>query len=468
MLTIGPFTINLMPLLAVADDPLATALFLLTNGGWIVFLVFFLWMAKHLWYEHAQGHFIEHQLRPVLLAIDVPKRSVQTPKGVENIFAHLAGAHGSSNRREQHLQGKIQEWFSLEIVSIDGYIRFLVWSWDKYRDLVETAIYAQYTDAQITEVQDYTRDVPHLYPNSEWDLWGTDFVFTKNQAYPLRTWEEFEHKGQKDEPFKDPLAATLESMARLLPGEQIWMQILLIPIDQKWQGKAMEVVKKLIGAKIPVKKNMMDKALEITGSIVTPILEQTIGFGPTEAEKKNDGPESKILFLSPGERMAVEAIEKKAGKIGFRVKLRTIYVGRKDVFKKQHGAHAIIGAIKQYNTNDLNALKPDFKNVGPSSLWLFKDYRNNRRKTKVVKAYSARSAAVGMPTYVMNIEELASIWHFPTEAVHAPLIMKTEAKRAVPPTGLPVERTFAAPARPPSDAKEPPKVTAPEGLPIVP
>ncbi|MFH1430241.1 MAG: hypothetical protein ABIG71_01795 [Candidatus Uhrbacteria bacterium] len=430
---------NIDPLLAVADDPISATLFLIENGAWVIFLIFFFWVAKQLWYNHIWGSYVTKNLRPVLLAIDVPRRSIQTAKAVENIFAHLAGAHGSSTRREAHLEGKIQEWFSLEIVSIDGYIQFLAWTWDKYRDLVETAIYAQYPDAQITEVEDYSKAVPHKYPDDEWDFWGTDFRFYAPQAYPIRTWPQFEHQGQKEEAFKDPLAAMLENMARIAPGEQMWFQILVRPIAQDWQKESAKFVKKLIGAKVPEAKSIIDPFLNFGGKIIETVLAETIGWGAGEPEVKRNEPESRMLHLSPGERAAVEAVDMKAAKIGFDVKVRAVYVGRKEVFKKQHGAHAVIGAIKQLNTNDLNGLKPDFKHSGPGSLFFFKSLRNNYRKTRLVNAYTARSMYVGGPTYVMNIEELATLWHFPTEAVHAPLIAKTVAKRAVPPTGLPME-----------------------------
>ncbi|MDP3771327.1 MAG: hypothetical protein Q8R16_03435 [bacterium] len=459
--------IDLEPLLALADDPLAASWFLIARGGWIPLLFIFIWMAKALWMLHIQTQFIEAKLRPVLLAIDVPKATAaqasQTPKAVENIFAHLAGAHGSHTRRETYWHGNIQEWFSLEIVSIEGYIQFLIWTWDKYRDLVETAVYAQYPGAQITEVSDYTTAVPHQYPNAEWDLFGTDFVFTQPDAYPIRTWEEFEHKGQKDEAFKDPLAAMLENLARIGPGEQIWLQILLRPISQDWRKAAEKVVKKLIGAKMPEHKSVLDTAFDLSGKIAGPLIDQF--FGPSEAAKpKKDEPLSKMLYMSPGERITVELIEKKMAKIGFATKIRVIYVAQKEVFKKPRGAHAIIGAIKQFNTNDANSLKPEFKHVGPASLWLFKNLRNNWRKTKLARAYSRRSMWVGAKLQVMNIEELATMWHFPTEAVHAPLIMRTEARRGVPPSGLPV--TSAAQTAKRSANAQLPTVTPPGGLPL--
>ena len=39
----------------------------------------------------------------------------------------------------------------------------------------------------------------------------------------------------------------------------------------------------------------------------------------------------------------------------------------------------------------------------------------------------------------MNIEELATLWHFPLPFVKTPLLQHTTAKRAEPPLNLPIE-----------------------------
>ena len=45
----------------------------------------------------------------------------------------------------------------------------------------------------------------------------------------------------------------------------------------------------------------------------------------------------------------------------------------------------------------------------------------------------------GATPFMLCTEELATLYHFPTITVKAPLIKKAEAKRAEPPTALPVE-----------------------------
>ena len=41
------------------------------------------------------------------------------------------------------------------------------------------------------------------------------------------------------------------------------------------------------------------------------------------------------------------------------------------------------------------------------------------------------------PTYVLNTEELATIWHFPGQILRVPTLERIESKEASPPTNLP-------------------------------
>jgi hypothetical protein len=145
-----------------------------------------------------------------------------------------------------------------------------------------------------------------------------------------------------------------------------------------------------------------------------------------------------MLMMTPGERNRMEALERKASKIQFKCKIRFIYVGKKEVFSKGKIVQSFIGSIKQFNTNDLQALKPDGKKVGVNgSLVFFKERRNNRRKTTLVRAYQNRSGSVGSYPFYLGVDELASLWHLVSKDVKAPQLKKTEAKKVEPPMNLP-------------------------------
>jgi len=59
----------------------------------------------------------------------------------------------------------------------------------------------------------------------------------KNEAYPIRTFEDFEDKAAEEMTFKDPISAILEVMGSLKQGEQLWFQIPRHSTDESWQKK---------------------------------------------------------------------------------------------------------------------------------------------------------------------------------------------------------------------------------------
>ena len=52
------------------------------------------------------------------------------------------------------------------------------------------------------------------------------------------------------------------------------------------------------------------------------------------------------------------------------------------------------------------------------------------------KRYITRSND-GADKSILNIEEMATVWHFPIITTKAPLVKKTESRRAEPPASLP-------------------------------
>ena len=89
----------------------------------------------------------------------------------------------------------------------------------------------------------------------------------------------------------------------------------------------------------------------------------------------------------------------------------------------------------------------------PKGDYFWQRWSENEKKMKVLRNYRNRSGR-GAPPYVLNIEELATIYHFPMVSVKAPLVKKTEAKRAEPPPSLPTDDRYPRiPVAPPKQAK---------------
>lgn len=440
--------IDLQGLLDLGSQPPAVIMWtLFVNGGWIpvVFVVGnALWT---LWLVDRQTRFAA-TVNPVLLAIDVPKATEQSPKAVESLFATLLGARSTYTKKERWWIGRFDPIFAFEIVSIEGQVQFLVRSWEKYRDALEAAIYAQYPDAEISEVADYTDAVPRTWPNDTYELFGTEFGLSKPDFLPIRTYVEFEH-GLSAE-FKDPMASFLEGMSKVLPGEQIWFQILVQTNDTtEWLRKGGLFVKKMIGAKTEEKQSGIMKLLHLPFALMDEFWNMLISAEPAVPKREEKSPRSEMLFLSPGERVVVENVERKLAKIAYRCKIRWLYIAPKGRLRTGNIIAFLRGAIQQFTTLNMNkfGLAPNVTTKRDyfwqlNSLYYYLSltmYQTvNERMQAVFSSYRARSVYRGEKRPTLNIEELATLWHFPVVTVKAPVVKKAEFKRAEPPSGLPV------------------------------
>ena len=427
-------TITIDTFLNIAgSDPFTAMGYLFIRGGWVIFVPALWYIAKEAYLNNIQNK-AGAKRSWVLLRISVPKMHEQTVKAVENLFAQLAGALSAPSFKEKCIDGMTQAPISVEIVSVDGITSFYVYALKGLRDLIESAVFAQYPDAEIEDVidADYAKVPPTHYPDAEWDMWGAELTNVRPDPYPLKTYRDFEDMVSGE--FKDPLAALFEVMARLGKDEQLWLQYILYPTDQKGPlDRAKAEVEKLKGiVKVP-KPSLIDEIITLPLKMIGLIGEPSPGSKP-ELDKKMTG-------LTAGEKMVLESIERKTSKVGFECKIRFIYTGKRTVFNKGKIGAAFIGAIKQFNTFNMQALKPDFKKTGMSgSIILFKDRRNNERKSSLMTAYRKRSSGMGLARFFMSTEELATLWHFPILIqAKSPALLRTESKKQEAPSYIPFE-----------------------------
>lgn len=410
------------------------------DGGWLFVVYFIFAIGWHFWVDWRQELF-EHSTSYTVLAIDVPQLNEQTPKAVEQIFTQLAGTYKNLDFRDKYWYGKFQQKISFELVSIDGYVQFLVRCPVRFRDIVEAGFYAQYPEAEIIEVADYTDAIPHHYPDPDWDMFGTEFVLKKDSAYPIKTYTAFEHNLSGEFYFKDPIGPFLESLAQLKKGEQLWLQFLLTPIDDSWRSQADPIIAKLTGRPAPAHKpNILLQILYLPFTLL-----EALGiFGGHHEEKPAD--KDKILRITPGEKNLLEQIENKVSKICFGTKIRLVYAGKRNVFNKGRFA-SVNGAFNQFGSSLMNGFRP-YSPVTPKTDYFWQAWHAPEKQTHLVKYYKHRSGK-GAPQFILSAEELATLYHFPYKQVKSPGLKKTEAKRAEPPTALPTDEAYESPFKKP-------------------
>jgi len=418
-------------------------LLLFKYWGWLIIIyVFFVYFAYPEYILYIQNRWFAKNIKMTYLAIDVPKMNEQSVQAMENFFDHLQGAHGTFTKWEKYIEGVFQLSFSCEIVSIEGNVQFIIRTPSHFRNLVEAAVYSQFPDAEITEVEDYAKAVPRWYPNETHDIWGCEFTLSNKNVYlPIKTYPKFEHRFS--ETFVDPMAAMLENMSQIGPGEQMWLQILLKPLEVGWgrEGGQKEINKIL---KIPAaapKKGLISGVTDLGAGLLSEFTTQLADVSLTgeSAGEKKDESQFRMMNLTPGQKEQLEAIERKTAKLAFGCKVRYIYVAEKDKMNKAIGVNGMVGVIKQWADMNLNGFKPDLKPTGTNApQYILIEYRRNSRRNWLLGGYISRDMMRGSPAKPLCSEELASIWHFPSMYVKAPLLKKTEFRKAAAPVDLPL------------------------------
>lgn len=354
-------------------------------------LIYIFWI---LWVYYVRSKFVS-KIDWVLLEIKLPREIYKTPKAMEVVFNAL---HNTSDGGffKKYWKGFVRVWFSLEIASINGDIHFFINTQRFFRNLVESQVYSQFPDVEIVEVDDYTK--LSLAPGfkEEWDSFGMEFGLVKEDVYPIKTYVDYglQDAGTKEEHKVDPITSLIEVMGSLKDGEQIWFQVLALASRKNWKGDAEKEISKLAG-------------------------------DPEDEQK------------SPGKGEAIKAIEKNVAKLGFEVGIRAVYLAKKDKFN-QVNIPAIMGVMKQYNTQNLNGFKP----TNTTSVdFFFKNKRERVLKSTMIDAYRKRSyfhVPYEKKTFVFNTEELATVYHFPGRVAETPTFGRVEAKKGEAPSNLPI------------------------------
>ncbi len=329
-----------------------------------------------------------------LLVLEIPKTNDKSELAAEQLFASLHGILRDKN--ELKLNDGVKEHLSFEIASINGQIRFYVWVPRSLRSFVEGQIYSQYPSVQIRLAdEDY---VNHEHQHSV--AYSSEITLTGNEMLPIKTFVNFE---------VDPLAGITGALAKLeSTGEEVWIQILARPIADDWHKSSDRWIK---GVKMGRSSSLITNGGGFTW--ITGLLQAL--WQPPEAGKGITAAKE----LSERDKTRISEAEKKATKLGYQVKIRLVYLGESTVNARLR-MQAIVGTFKQYNSTNLNGFKMSLPSFSKEDLV---EYRKRDFKDE---------------GYILNIAELASVFHLPHTNVETPNVVWASSKSAEPPTKLPI------------------------------
>jgi len=358
---------------------------------WYVWLPIVLVLAFFTWRNWKKIEAIS-DVESDLLILEIPKTNDKKELAAEQLFASLHGI--LRDRKELKANNGVQEHLSFEVASVNGQIRFYCWVPKTLRSFVESQIYSQYPTVQISDAEeDY---VAHERHHSV--VHTAEIILTENDVLPIKTFQSFE---------VDPLAGITGTLAKLeSTGEEVWVQILAKPIADDWHKSSERWTKSVRGGK-------SSSASSGGFGWLSGVFEAL--WRPPEETEKAKAPKE----LSERDKTRISEAEKKATKLGYEVRIRLAYLGESSTSARQR-MQAIVGTFKQYNSTNLNG---------------FKIAKASFKKEDLVK-YRQRSFARG--GFILNIEELASVFHLPHTNVETPNIVWASSKTAEPPAKLPI------------------------------
>lgn len=454
------------------DLVLATFWNFLKSWYWL-FLVLILWrpFLKFWFWWRYQNFWIRAQT-PKIVEVILPADIVKPISAMELVLENMwKGFWEPAYFWEKWWQGKQDVFdFQFELVSDAGKIHFYIRTFLGYKiDVLKSAIYSQYPEAEFREVEDYSRAIPADAPNKDWDIRAGDFTLEEPDPYPINTYPNFEKEAEvitQEEKRVDPMAILLEAMADLKPGEQIWFQIKPFPIGGKYakhyEKWGREIKDKIAQRKAEEQKSWFGSIVgvldRLIGSFLRGIIEisDSIMLGKKTEEK--EVPEKEKLELvapelrmTPREREVCAAIERKISKSLFLVStIRFVYLAKREVYN-YHRWRRILEFMGSFCIADMNGFKTIphtyTKITNPPPLNLFDKRRLYVRKRRILRIYQNRyepkypfSGDYKWGYFVLNTEELATVFHFPSRKVAPALgVLRVEAKKAEAPPEVPME-----------------------------
>ncbi len=413
-------------------------------------------IAWKFWLHYIQNDFISG-IEFVVLEIIPPRDVLRSPKAMELFFTNALYHWSQKGGKEEFWQGAVWLWFSLEIVSIEGQVHFYIRTPSRIKNLIETQMYAQYPQAQVKVVEDYTLAVDEISEKSKWMAWGCEWKLLKPEAFPIKTYVDFGLDKDPKEEFKvDPISPVIEFFGSIGKGEQAWLQIIVRPSKKEYHTKGTWFGKH---DWVQEAQYELQKLLAPYSSYKDAKTLDDIGIGRSRIE----------IRVPPFFDRAMKSMNAKTSKIGFDTGIRLLYVAKKEVYTVNRRKDIRL-IFRQYAMPDVNGIVRHNATQGDaigSGIFSLSQKQVMTLANRMLVEYQERACfhhplrhqffnegnfvwlakfvikPFFLPYFhsvhfVLNTEELATLWHFPGQILKVPTLERIESKEASPPTNLPM------------------------------
>lgn len=281
----------------------------------------------------------------------------------------------------------------------------------KYLESVfEKYVQGVYPSAVVDKVpQDYTIFEP------QGATAGAYLKLSENFLFPISTYQTLE---------KDPLALITNDLSKISANEGGAVQVVIRPLS------ALNLRKKGEKALKKIREGREVRTAAIL-ALQGPLMEMLETFLHHRVPQKNQPMHNPQLdqFGMPRQQgfdqKGYEAIQGKIQKQPFEANIRVVASAQSQVRAEEILNH-LTSAFSQYSLSAINSLSP--RQV------------YGRELKKLIYDFSFRSFNPKHKS-ILNLEELASIYHFPSHFIETPYVKSIKSVSAAPPSDLPLEGT---------------------------
>jgi hypothetical protein len=299
-----------------------------------------------------------------------------------------------------------QPHFVLELVNPAGNeeIFFYMAIPKRFREAVEKQIHSYFPNASLEKVPDYTIFTPG-------GATAAAILTLKNKpALPVRTYMAMH---------VDPLNELSNALSKLeTEKEGAVIQLVIRPAGNEWRRTGRTMAHKMQQGK---------RLKDVHHDSFIGNVSKEVGKGvadvllPNSGNKGNDpySDKDKTFQLTPEEQEVVKSLEQKASKNGFEVNIRLLASALTEERSEEILAH-LENAFSQFENPSTNhfIVKKRTKNKKVAFNYIFRNFEEDDKM-------------------ILNVEELASIFHLPISTTETPKIKWLKAGAAPPPVNVP-------------------------------
>ena len=315
-------------------------------------------------------------------------------------------------------KGEITKWFSFEVARNNGTTRMFMRVPKSLVESVSGMLYGNYPEVELFEVADYIDELPAHYDHvaaQGMKFFGAEMISPGSSVYSIRSYKEFESKdGDEKGRINDSFGLVVEFMDSMADQDHFWMQYVVVPHGNEQAYKVL--AKKEIEA-----------------------------IRPTYQNEKG-----RFRFPSDSEKDKIKMIEEKLEKRRFQVTMRYVHMAPQEGYNVNipyRGGIAIFNHLhNQFHFFGRNEHTSSFVRW-----WLFPYVFHLRREYwRSVKLYEEyRTRFIPEQTFfgklyrsklfrwcffhkpaILSSEELAGLFHIPTNVVlTAPSMERNESRR---------------------------------------